>query len=323
MSCGVVCVGFGAVILRHNYPKLIRLCASGRKVLFMSLTDILLAIEGGLMEFRFQDAIDILIVAAVFYLAIRFMTNTRAYQVLKGVAILLLVLVLSNVFNLFTVRYLIGSFLVSGIVVVVVLFQPEIRRALERIGRFKFNLIQRETPSYEIVRNMMTAIENMSRRKVGALIVCERNTKLNDQLGTGIVVDAAVSDALIENIFEPKTPLHDGAMVIRDGRIYAAACVLPLFDDPNISKELGTRHRAALGISVVSDSVTLVVSEETGVISYARDGKLVRYVDHDTLETVLNELFCPPQEGKVFSLFGGRRSGNDETATEPKDAAGE
>ena len=148
----------------------------------------------------------------------------------------------------------------------------------------------------------------MSRRKIGALIVLERNTKLGDYVTTGTVVDAEISDALIENIFEPKTPLHDGAMIIRDDRIYAAACVLPLFDSPNISRELGTRHRAALGISTVSDSITIVVSEETGIISYARDGKLVRHVTHDALEELLNGHFSGQERG--FALFNGRK-GND------------
>lgn len=288
----------------------------------MSLTDILAAIESGFMEFRIADLLDILIIATVLYYLIRFMTNTRAYQVLKGVAVLLVVLVVSNVLNLITVRYLLSSFLISGIVVVVVLFQPELRRALERIGRFKLNLVQRETPSFEIVRQLTLAVENMSRRKVGALIVIERNTKLGDYVGTGTLIDAIISDGLIENIFEPKTPLHDGAVIIRDERIYAAACVLPLYDDPNISKELGTRHRASLGISLVSDSITIVVSEETGVISYARDGKLVRYVDHDTLETILNELFCSTQE-KSFTLFGGRRTKHDGNGKESSEPSGD
>ncbi|MBQ1520769.1 MAG: diadenylate cyclase CdaA, partial [Clostridia bacterium] len=235
----------------------------------MSLTDVLDAISVGFTQFRIQDLIEILILAFVFFKLMQFTSNTRSSQVLKGVGVLLLIFIVSNLLNLMTIKYLLNSFLVSGIVVVVVLFQPEIRRALERIGRFRLNITQRSTPSFEIVNQLCLAIENMSRRKVGALIVLERNTKLGDYVQTGTVIDAEITDALIENIFEPKTPLHDGAMIIRDERIYAAACVLPLFDDPNIARELGTRHRAALGISTVSDSITLVVSEETGTISFS------------------------------------------------------
>ncbi len=279
----------------------------------MSLTDVLDAISVGFTQFRIQDLIEILILAFVFFKLMQFTSNTRSSQVLKGVGVLLLIFIVSNLLNLMTIKYLLNSFLVSGIVVVVVLFQPEIRRALERIGRFRLNITQRSTPSFEIVNQLCLAIENISRRKVGALIVLERNTKLGDYVQTGTVIDAEITDALIENIFEPKTPLHDGAMIIRDERIYAAACVLPLFDDPNIARELGTRHRAALGISTVSDSITLVVSEETGTISFSQDGKLTRHVDHDTLEELLNDHFNP-SENKGFLMFNTKK--NDENTIE-------
>lgn len=277
----------------------------------MSLTDVLEAISTGLTQFRIQDLLEILIIAFVIYKLMQFTSNTRSSQVLKGVGVLLLIFIVSNILNLMTIKYLLNSFLVSGIVVVVVLFQPEIRRALERIGRFRLNIAQRSTPSFEIVNQISLAVENMSRRKIGALIVLERNTKLGDYVHTGTIIDAEITDALIENIFEPKTPLHDGAMIIRDERIYAAACVLPLFDDPNIARELGTRHRASLGISTVSDSITIVVSEETGTISYAYDGKLTRHVDHDTLEELLNEHFNPSQDGKGL-LFGRKKQDDDQ-----------
>ncbi len=277
----------------------------------MSISDIFAAIRLGFSEFRIQDLLDILIIAFVIFKLIQFTTNTRAYQVIKGVAVLLLVFIICNVFNLITLKYLLNSFIVSGIVIVAVIFQPELRRALERLGRIKFNLVSRETPSFEIVNQLSRAVENMSRRKVGALIVLERNTKLGDYVNTGTVIDAEISDALIENIFEPKTPLHDGAMIIREGRIYAAACVLPLYDDPSLAPELGTRHRASLGISTVSDSITIVVSEETGIISYARDGKLVRRVDHDTLEDLLNSHFG--QQERSFALFNRRKDADGKT----------
>lgn len=278
-----------------------------RDVRELSLADVLAAIGIGFTQFRIQDLLDILIIAFVIFKLIQFTTNTRASQVVKGVLVLLLIFLVANLLNLITVKYLLNSFLVSGIVVVVVLFQPELRRALERIGRFRLNIAQKETPSYEIVNQICLAVENMSRRKVGALMVLERNTKLGDYVQTGTIIDAEITDALIENIFEPKTPLHDGAVIVRDDRIHAAACVLPLFDDPNISRELGTRHRAALGISTVSDSITLVVSEETGIISVAQDGRLVRNVDHDTLEQLLNSHFAPSQD-KPFNLFSIKKA---------------
>ncbi|MBR3383309.1 MAG: diadenylate cyclase CdaA [Clostridia bacterium] len=288
----------------------------------MSLTDVFAAISTGLTQFRIQDLLEILILAFGLYKLMQLTTNTRSSQVLKGVGVLLLMLAVSNLLNLMTIKYLLNSFLVSGIVVVVVLFQPEIRRALERIGRFRLNIASRTTPSFEIVNQLCLAIENMSRRKIGALIVLERNTKLGDYVQTGTIIDAEITDALIENIFEPKTPLHDGAVIIRDERIYAAACVLPLFDDPNIARELGTRHRASLGISTVSDSVTIVVSEETGTISYAYDGRLTRKVDHDMLEELLNEHFNPQQDGKPF-LFGKRKTEENDGTEQIKEVNGD
>ncbi|MCR5611941.1 MAG: diadenylate cyclase CdaA [Clostridiales bacterium] len=279
----------------------------------MSLTDVLAAIQTGFSQFRIQDLLDILIISYAIFSLIRLTTNTRSSQVLKGVGILLVIFIVATVLNLITVRYLLNSFLVSGIVVAAVLFQPELRRALERIGRFRINISQKETPSFEIVKQMCMAVENMSRKRIGALIVLERNTKLGDYVQTGTIIDAEISDALIENVFEPKTPLHDGAMIIRDERIYAAACVLPLFDDPNIARELGTRHRASLGISTVSDSLTIVVSEETGIISYAYDGRLTRNVDHDMLEELLNNHFNPQQD-KSFPLFGRKSDEKDDSA---------
>ena len=281
----------------HNEP------IREKDVRILSLTDVLSAIQVGFSQFRIQDLIDILIIAYAIFSLIKLTTNTRASQVMKGVGVLLVVFIVSTVLNLITVRYFLNSFIVSGIVVAAVLFQPELRRALERIGRFRLNITQKDTPSFEIVRQISMAVENMSRKKIGALIVLERNTKLEDYVSTGTILDAEISDALIENVFEPKTPLHDGAMIVRDERIYAAACVLPLFDDPNISRELGTRHRASLGVSTVSDSITIVVSEETGIVSYAHDGRLVRNLDHDSLIELLN-LHFNPQQDKSLPLFG-------------------
>ncbi len=247
------------------------------------------------------------------YKIIEWSVNTRAYQLLKGLGVLLLVMLLSTIFNLYTINYLLNTLLVSGIVVVAVVFQPELRRGLAHIGRFKFNFsIRDKEDNSGVVKEIVNALIELSKRRVGALIVIERETKLDEYLPTGTLVDAQITSALIQNIFEPNTPLHDGAVIVRDSRIYYAACVLPLFDDANISRELGTRHRAALGVSQASDSLTLVVSEETGVISYAENGKLVRYVDRIALTELLESIFAIPADDKPFSFLTKRMSKDDE-----------
>ena len=279
----------------------------------MPFNDIINAIISGFQDIRFQDVLDIVIITVLVYKIIEWSMNTRAYQLLKGLGVLLLILLLSTLFNLYTINYLLNTLLVSGIVVMAVIFQPELRRGLAHIGRFKFNFSAKDKAEDSgIVREIVNALIELSKRKVGALIVIERETKLDEYLPTGTLVDAKITSALIQNIFEPNTPLHDGAVIVRDGRIHYAACVLPLFDDANISRELGTRHRAAMGVSQASDSLTLVVSEETGVISYAENGKLVRYVDRITLTELLESIFSAPQEEKPFAFLTKRLNKDDE-----------
>lgn len=273
----------------------------------MSLDDIINAIVSGLKEFRFQDLLDIIIITVIIYKIIEWSVNTKAFQLLKGLAVLLIVMLLSTIFDLYTTSYLLNTLLVSGIVVLAVIFQPELRRGLAHIGRIKFNFIFKDKAvDSGVVKEIVNALIELSKRKVGALIVIERETGLDEYLPTGTPVDAQITSALIQNIFEPNTPLHDGAVIVRDGRIHYAACVLPLFEDPNISRELGTRHRAALGISQVSDSLTLVVSEETGVISYAENGSLVRYVDRIALTELLETVFSPSDDSKPLSFLTKR-----------------
>ena len=259
------------------------------------------------------DVVDILVVAYIIYRVMKLLKDTSAARLAKGILILVLIMLFASFLHLTMISWLLRNALSVGVFAVVVIFQPELRRALAHIGRFKFNLAGREVEnSNVIVKEMTNAMINLSKRKVGALVVIERETKLDEYFPTGTIVDAQITSALLENIFEPKTPLHDGAVIIRDGRIYYAACVLPLFSDPNVSKELGTRHRAALGVSNVSDSLTVVVSEETGVISYAEGGKLVRYVDKKTLAELLEGVFAAPEQEKTFaSLF--KRLTKDET----------
>ena len=279
----------------------------------MPFNDIINAIISGFQDIRFQDVLDIVIITVLVYKIIEWSMNTRAYQLLKGLGVLLLILLLSTLFNLYTINYLLNTLLVSGIVVMAVIFQPELRRGLAHIGRFKFNFSAKDkSDDSGIVKEIVNALIELSKRKVGALIVIERETKLDEYLPTGTLVDAKITSALIQNIFEPNTPLHDGAVIVRDGRIQYAACVLPLFDDANISRELGTRHRAAMGVSQASDSLTLVVSEETGVISYAENGKLVRYVDRIALTELLESIFSAPQEEKPFAFLTKRLNKDDE-----------
>ena len=253
------------------------------------------AIASGLSQIRILDLIDIIVIAIIIYKLIVLTKETRAYQVLKGMGILFLCAVVCDLLQIQTLSWLLSSFLSSGLILAVVLFQPEFRRALEHIGRG--NLFDKSVlngfsqEDSTIVSELQLAITDLAKRRVGALIVIEQKTALGDIAATGTRIDGVISAPLVENIFEPNTPLHDGAMMIRDRQIIAAACILPLAENMSVARELGTRHRAALGISTVSDSITIVVSEETGVISYARDGKLVRYVDNRALKDLLETIF--------------------------------
>ncbi len=265
-------------------------------------------------QFRIADAIDIIVVAVLIYRLLLLTRETRAYQVLKGVGLLFIAALVSDIFQISTLGWILNAVLSSGIVVIVVLFQPEIRRTLEHIGRGKLlsgDLFGRLQPeSNQVVRELHAAVTHLAKRRVGALIVIEQHTRLGDVVSTGTRIDGLISAPLIENIFEPNTPLHDGAVIIREEMILAAACFLPLSEETGISRELGTRHRAALGISSVSDSVTIVVSEETGVISFAREGRLIRYVDDKALRGLLESLFLKESGGATAPIFK-RRSGEN------------
>lgn len=274
-------------------------------------------ISGGIQQFRASDAVDIAIITVLIYHLILLTKETRAFQVLKGIGIVFIAALVSDVLQLVTISWLLNSLLSVGIILAVVLFQPELRRALEHIGRGK--LFSREffgsiidNGSEDTVREMHQAITDLAKRRVGALIVIEQRTGLGDIINTGTLIEGRISAPLIENIFEPNTPLHDGAMIIRNNEIVAAACILPLVEDIAVARELGTRHRAGLGISSVSDSITIIVSEETGVISMARDGKLVRYIDSKALKNLLESIFIHKEkEFQMPSLSSlRRRKGN-------------
>lgn len=282
----------------------------------MSYDEVIKAISSGFAQFTWLDALDIIIIFLLLYKLIVWTKETRAYEVLKGIGLLFLCSVASQLLQLNTLSWLLDAFLKSGsiIIVLVVLFQPEFRRVLERLGRggksIGSALFDAATlSSVEMIQDVQRAILSMARRRVGALIVVEQKTGLGDIINTGPPVDGLLSGALLENIFEPNTPLHDGAVIVRGSRIAAAGCFLPLSDDMNLARELGTRHRAALGVSTVSDSVTIVVSEETGAISLARDGKLVRYIDAKALHDILEQLFLQKNTAPFF--WTKRREKND------------
>lgn len=276
----------------------------------MSFDVLVKAITSGFTQIRLEDFVDIAIIAFFLYKLIILTRETRAFQLLKGIAFLFVAAIISETLQLQTLSWVLNSVLASGIVVLAVLFQPELRRALEHIGRGKiFNngLLQNFKPEEnEIVSEMQLAIMSLAKRRVGALIVIEQRTGLGDIVATGTRIDGIISAPLIENIFEPNTPLHDGAVIIRDGAIVAAACFLPLAEDIAVARELGTRHRAALGVSSVSDSVTIVVSEETGVISFAREGKLVRYIDQKALHDLLESIFVGKEAAGTLNIFKRR-----------------
>lgn len=247
-----------------------------------------------------RNIVDIAILAILIYQIIKLGMHTRANSLFKGIVVILLLAWVSDALQISAVNWLLQQIIGIGFVLIVIVFQPELRRALDQLGRTKwarqvFSLPQRQRTDRtdQHVSEMVRALCNMSRKKIGALIVFERRTGLGDVIESGTVVDAEISDALIENIFEPNTPLHDGAMIIRSERIEAAACILQLSEDYSISRELGTRHRAAIGITEATDAVSLIVSEETGIISMAREGKLTRYLDTKSLNILLTELFTP------------------------------
>ncbi|MBQ6646773.1 MAG: diadenylate cyclase CdaA [Clostridia bacterium] len=264
-----------------------------------------------------RNYLDIFITTVIIYELIVLMIRTRSSAVIKGVLVLLLFAWITDILQLNVVNWLIQQVLNTGVIMLVVLFQPELRRALEQLGRTPF--ISSPSSSHagkhsaSIVPELVQAMSDMSRKRIGALIVVERKTGLQEFVDTGTIVNADVSAALIENIFEPNTPLHDGALIIRDGKLHAAACILQLTNDPDLSRELGTRHRAAIGITETSDAVSFIVSEETGTISMARDGKITRYLDIPTLTRRLNELFDSgaPKHPELAAVFGNGGKGGE------------
>lgn len=236
--------------------------------------------------------LDLTIVIFLVYCFFKVVKGSRAWQLIKGIALLIVATWVSGLFNLKILNWILTGIMNLGVIAIIVIFQPELRRGLEQLGTNKltrFFGIDKDvlTKTKEGIYKVVIAATELSKAKTGALIVLERDIKIQDIITTGIPMDSEVSPQLLVNIFEPKTPLHDGAVVISGNKIAAAACVLPLADDNDIAKELGTRHRAAIGISKESDSIVVIVSEETGKISVAKDGTLIADVREDVLKKIL------------------------------------
>lgn len=263
-------------------------------------------IEGVIETITMLDMVDIFVVTYFLYRLYQMLKNTRAASLVKGLMVLLMAALISKWLHLHVINWLLEKSMTVVLVALPVVFQPELRRALEQIGRGK---LFRKTAvlDEEEVENMLSALSKaalaMSHSKTGALIVFERETGLDDYIETGTQIDALVSSELFMNIFIPNTPLHDGAVIIRGNRIKAAGCLLPLTELRNLSKELGTRHRAAIGLSEQTDALVLVVSEESGTISLARGGALQRYLTEDDIKDLLRPSMNQPLVGWKEDLY--------------------
>ena len=272
---------------------------------------------GILMSIKPTDVIDILIVAYLLYRLLGFIKETRAQQLFRGVLLIVAFFLISEVFNLSLLNWLFTRLITIGLLAVVILFQPEIRRGLEQIGRrgvlsWQFRDMGKEE-MYAAVHKIVDAVDDFSSTQTGALMAIERETMLSDISESGVIVDAEISVRLLGNLFYEGSPLHDGAVIIRGDRVHAASCVLPLTERQNIGKNLGTRHRAALGLSEVSDAFVIVVSEETGAISVAQNGEFRRFLDLKTLEKMLLDIYLPSADdhnllSKIGILKGNRQN---------------
>ena len=270
-------------------------------------------IAGLISSIGVTDILDIAIVAYLVYKVLGFIRETRAQQLVRGIILVFVVFLVSQLLNLSLLNWLLKSLITVGLIAIVVLFQPELRRGLEQLGRRgvftnQFRNVSKDD-AIETIHNIVYACEDFSASRTGALIVIERQTMLNDILETGVVINADISTRLLGNLFYEGSPLHDGAVIIRGTKAYAASCVLPLTARTNIGGNLGTRHRAGVGVSEVSDAFVIIVSEESGAISVAENGQLRRFVDGKALEKLLLEIYMPTDEKRDFlsEILGGKR----------------
>lgn len=259
-----------------------------------------------LTEMKWSDYLDILLVAYLFYLVLPLLHSNSALRVGRVVVALVAVTWITDALDMYTLNFLLTQVLTVGVIALIVLFQPELRRMMDHLGSVKLSALlapkEKDTEMQTVISQTVMACETMSREKVGALIVFARENPMDEYFKTGTMIDGQVSEQLLRNIFFPKASLHDGAMIVCNGRVTAAGCVLPLSDNNRISADLGTRHRAGLGISEATDAVVVIVSEETGTISVAVGGMLKRHLAAQTLERLLRNELCPEDPEKKPSI---------------------
>ncbi|MEN8904810.1 MAG: diadenylate cyclase CdaA [Clostridiales bacterium] len=262
-----------------------------------------------------KTALDIGVVSYIIYKLIMLVKETRAWQLVKGIAFVIIASRITDYLGLNTIAYILNNTFQALVLTLVILFQPELRRGLEQIGRSKFRAVlnfdeeKSKQDTNTVIESIVKACSHMSKNMTGALIVIERETKIGDIISTGVSMDSKVSVELLLNVFSQNTPLHDGAIIIRDNKIMAASCFLPLTENSNLSKDLGTRHRAALGITEVSDSIAVIVSEETGKINFGLNGVLTRNLTVDNLRSeLIRTLVEDNPTSNLLSLWKVKRS---------------
>lgn len=264
---------------------------------------------------KVSDIVEICMIAFVIYQIVKWVRGTRAWMLVKGISVLFGIAIMAMIFQLNTILWIFANTISVGITALLIVFQPELRKALEQLGRrnlfssinvFDEQKDRSEKLTVDIIDELLKAVQEMSKAKTGALIVIEQDIKLDEYERTGIIIDAIVSKQMLVNIFEHNTPLHDGAVIIRNNRIAAATCYLPLSENMTLSKELGTRHRAAVGLTEVTDSIIIVVSEETGHISMALGGNLIRNVDTEYLKNKLVYVQKKIVDVNKFKIWKGR-----------------
>ena len=263
---------------------------------------------GILSSIRFIDVLDIAVVAIAIYKIIQYIRGSRAIQIMNGLLLLIVAMIVSGLLGLHTVNFLLSNGLRYGLMAIILIFFPELRGALAYLGRKKnfFSKLDSEEKAKrkKMIDELIHAVEFFSSRKIGALIVMEREEALGGVLEQSTILDADVTEMLLETIFYPGTTLHDGAVIIRDGRVYAAGCLLPLSSNADLEKSLGTRHRAGLGITEISDSIAIIVSEETGIISAASEGKLSRFLETKSVEKLLMDAFIAHmEEARTYNMI--------------------
>lgn len=260
-----------------------------------------------LSNLRLRDVVDISIVAYAYYKFYMIMRETRAKQLMKGIAFIVIISGLASTLKLFTLSWILSNTLQVGLIALIIVFQPELRKALEYIGRttfMSFSMFEGDDKKDEkAIKDITTACSALANQRIGALIIFELKTGLNDFIDSGVVIDSEISSGLLINIFIPNTPLHDGAVIIKDYRVKAASCFLPLTDNAHLSQDIGTRHRAAIGVTERSDAIAVIISEETGYISYAHEGRLYRNIQLEELTKLLKNIYSHEEKQRIFERW--------------------